>query len=335
MTTPRPRAVSRFVLVAVAVPVVVIAGAVLLQLGARDALPDPIAIHWGADGAPDGFGAPWVTVLATVLVGLGVPLLIAASAVNGLRRGDRGPTYRLMGALAAAMSAGAGVLMTSSVLIQRGLADAAAGPSLLPWLVLAGLIAIGVGVAGWLVQPDERLPATGSIATMDPPLTDGERAVWLRSVHLARAGVVVLCAAWALLVVVAVITLTVGAGATVATILALLIAVMAAVIAATAVFHVRVDETGLTVTSATGFPRFHVPVAEIERVEVVEVSPMGEYGDWGLRWAPGRGFGVVLRAGAGIRVHRTGGKVFTVTVDDAETGAALLSAERERTERER
>ena len=53
---------------------------------------------------------------------------------------------------------------------------------------------------------------------------------------------------------------------------------MAAVIAATAVFHVRVDETGLTVTSATGFPRFHVPVAEIERVEVVEVSPMGEYG---------------------------------------------------------
>ena len=113
---------------------------------------------------------------------------------------------------------------------------------------------------------------------MDPPLTDGERAVWLRSVHLARAGVVVLCAAWALLVVVAVITLTVRAGATVATILALLIAVMAAVIAATAVFHVRVDETGLTVTSATGFPRFHVPVAEIERVEVVEVSPMGEYG---------------------------------------------------------
>ena len=217
MTTPRPRAVSRFVLVAVAVPVVVIAGAVLLQLGARDALPDPIAIHWGADGAPDGFGAPWVTGLATVLVGLGVPLLIAASAVNGLRRGDRGPTYRLMGALAAAMSAGAGVLMTSSVLIQRGLADAAAGPSLLPWLVLAGLIAIGVGVAGWLVQPDERLPATGSIATMDPPLTDGERAVWLRSVHLARAGVVVLCAAWALLVVVAVITLTVRAGATVAT----------------------------------------------------------------------------------------------------------------------
>ena len=32
----------------------------------------------------------------------------------------------------------------------------------------------------------------------------------------------------------------------------------------------------------------------------------------------------MLRTGPGIRVTRTNGKIFTVTVDDAETGAALL-----------
>jgi hypothetical protein len=37
-----------------------------------------------------------------------------------------------------------------------------------------------------------------------------------------------------------------------------------------------------------------------------------------------------MRKGPAIRVRRTNGTVFTVTVDDAETGAALLTAETER-----
>lgn len=34
----------------------------------------------------------------------------------------------------------------------------------------------------------------------------------------------------------------------------------------------------------------------------------------------------MLRSGPGIRITRTNGKTFSVTVDDAETGAALLTA---------
>lgn len=34
--------------------------------------------------------------------------------------------------------------------------------------------------------------------------------------------------------------------------------------------------------------------------------------------------GVVLRSGEAIEVQRTGGRRFVVTVDDAQTGAALL-----------
>lgn len=327
MTTTRPRAVSRFVFVAVVLPLVTSAGAVALQLAAGDALPDPIAIHWRLDGAPDGFGPAWTTTVATAALGLGLPLLIAASALNGLRRGDRGPVYRLMGALAAAMSVFTAVLMTASVRMQSGVADAATGPSILPWVAAAVVAALVAGVAAWALQPDERVAVVGTTPTMSPPLSVGERAVWLRSVHLARGGLIVLGAALALLVAVSVVTVAASGSAIATTVLIALVVLMAAVIAATAVFHVRVDEAGLTVTSATGFPRVHIPVADIERVEVVDVSPMGEFGGWGLRWAPGGGFGIVLRSGPGIRVARSDRRVFTVTVDDAQTGAALLAAE--------
>ncbi len=195
---------------------------------------------------------------------------------------------------------------------------------------VAAVVAVPVGVLAWFLQPHEHIVSTPTTAAISPPLSSGERAVWLRSVRLARGGLIVLGAALALLVVVTILTVAVSGSAVAATILIVLIVLMAAVIAATAVFHVRVDATGLTVNSATGFPRIHLPLAEIDRVEVVEVNPMGEFGGWGLRWAPGGGFGVVLRTGPGIRVTRRDRRVFTVTVDDAGTGAALLAAEAER-----
>lgn len=331
MNTPRPHAVFRFVLVAVVTPAVVTGAAMLLQVGAAPALPDPIAIHWGATGMPDAFGPAWVTFLVTVVVGLGMPLLIAVPTLNGLRRGNRGPASRLMGALAAALSVFLVALTTASVLIQRGLAEAAGAPSILPWLLVAGVLAVVAGVAAWIVQPDERTERVAATAAIDPPLAAGEGTVWLRSVRLTRAGLIVLGAALLLLVVVAAITVTVSGSGVAATILVVLVVLMAATIAATSAFRVRVDARGLAVTSLVGFPRVRIPAAQIEHVEVVDVSPMGEFGGWGLRWAPGGGFGVVMRTGPGIRVRRTNGSVFTVTVDDAETGAALLAAEAERT----
>jgi hypothetical protein len=47
----------------------------------------------------------------------------------------------------------------------------------------------------------------------------------------------------------------------------------------------------------------------------------------------GGGVGYVVRTGEGIEVERTSGRRFVVTVDDAATGAALLTtlADRART----
>lgn len=135
-----------------------------------------------------------------------------------------------------------------------------------------------------------------------------------------------LVATFVLLVVVTLVTMFADAPAGSVVVLIVVTIVCAAAVVSTLAFHVRVDATGLTVNSIVGLPRVHVPLRDIASVEAVDVNPMGEFGGWGLRWAPGGGFGVVLRSGPGIRVHRTNGKVVTVTVEDAATGAALLGA---------
>lgn len=326
-----PLAVRRFRLVAIVLPAVLIALAVLVQLLVLPALPDPVAIHWGASGEPDGFWPAWIGIAVTAVVGFGIPVLIAASVLGALRHGDRGASYRLLGATALGIAALMGVLGTATFAMQAGVTDAADGPAVWWPLVGAFAAALVAGVGGWLLQPDEPyrptvLPAGGS---MD--LRDTERAVWLQSVRLARGGAVVLGIALAVLIASAIVTLIASPDPVVAWILGVVTIVLVALIATTAAFHVRVDEDGLRVISAVGAPRVHIPLDEIEAVEAVEVNPMGEFGGWGLRWAPGGGSGVVLRTGPGIRVTRTTGKAFTVTVDDAATGAALLEALRTRT----
>jgi hypothetical protein len=89
---------------------------------------------------------------------------------------------------------------------------------------------------------------------------------------------------------------------------------------------VRVDRTGLTIRSTTGWPRIHVPLDEVVRADVIEVRPLRDFGGWGLRVGRHGRVGVVLRSGQALLVQRTGGRSVAVTVDDAATAAGLLNA---------
>jgi hypothetical protein len=91
-------------------------------------------------------------------------------------------------------------------------------------------------------------------------------------------------------------------------------------------WRVRVDAAGLTVRSLPfGWPRRRIRLDQIDAVKTVQVTPIAEFGGWGWRWGAA-GSGVVVREGQGILVVLRDGRRFTVTVDDAETGAALLAA---------
>lgn len=323
MDREQRRIVRAFVCVGLVVPVVVTVAAVAIAWSWRDELPDPIATHWGPGGAVDGFGSLTMLLVLTPLVTLGLPVLLVATALPSLRRGQRGPAIRLLAAAAVGLSVMMAVLLVGSLAIQRGLTDAAAAPGIGPvilWSYCAGVLA---GVAGWFSQPAQqtrRDPTTPGAAVA---VGAGEKVVWVRTQSMRT---------WftALMVVLAV---ALGAGAV--SILPesqwvgwLLLACAVFIGGAAAVMTsvtVTVADDGLTVRGTFGWPRAHVPLEDVASAEVATISGMADFGGWGWRLRPGA-HGIVLRDGEGIWVKRRSTRDFAVTVDDAATGAGLLTA---------
>lgn len=326
---PEPSAEAvrrRFTLVALVLPIILVAAGVAVQLVALPSIPDVIAVHWDAAGVADGFAPSWVAPVMTVVVGLGIPIGIAVSTLGALGRGHIAPSLRMLGAVALATATMLSLLTTATVLLQRGATDPAGvgfgALEALPLLVAAAL----AGVAGWFLLPSVPASAGTAVPAATLPVAGGERVVWLRRVTISRPGLIVLVAA---LGVSAAITVIVGVTTGEPSALWLsggLTVLLGILVGGNAVFRVRVDADGLTARSVLGFPWVRVPASDVRTAEVVQVEPMAEFGGWGLRWGPERRYGLVLRTGEGILVHRRDGRTFTVTVDDAATGASLLNA---------
>lgn len=254
---------------------------------------------------------------------LAAAAIIVLTTLPGLRRGDRGPTYRFMGGLSAGLTGFVTILLTGIVLIHRDLSDATDARGVLTPLLAAFLGAAAIGAAAWFIQP-RQAPIRATQAAVEPlGLGASERAVWMRETSMKASFVVLILVLLALALLGAVTSWLLAAPAELTVgLIALALVLLAAAAMATA-FRVRVSERGLAVTSVFGFPRFRVPCSQIRTVETVDVNPVGDFGGWGLRWRPER-FGVVTRAGEAIQVRRHTGRSFVVTVEDASTGAALL-----------
>jgi hypothetical protein len=326
MTTENRSAGRRFIVVALVVPAIVVLSGAAVLLASWSSLPDPIALHWDLTGQPDGFGPPWVALVLLLVAGLGLPSLLAALIYPGIRTGDRGRATPFLAAFALALSVFLTVLVTVTTLRQAGLPTAAEADG--AWLVAASALVLGAlsGIVGWYVQPRRRFEPSRAAAAPAAPLAPSERAAWLQRVTLARTGVIVLGGAVLLLIAITAVTAVATTDVVALWIVAAATVLVGLAAFTTCVFHVRVDAAGLSVTSAAGWPRVHVPLDDVRETAIVDVDPMGQFGGWGLRWAPDGRFGVVLRTGPGIEVRRRSGKTFTVTVDDAATGAAMLNA---------
>jgi len=317
------RVVRRFVITVLALPVLVTATALILQFAWLGDLPDPAAIHWGPSGTPDGFGAAWTYPAVTAGLGLGLPLLVAITTLPMLRRGARDGVFRFLGALALGMSAFMATLTTWSLEIQRGLASATDAPSLLPAMLVASCVGALLGVGGWLFQPRQQAEILDWKPAQGMELAPGERVVWMRTASMGRWSVVILSMVGAAIVGTAIAAWTVGEFAAAWLLLGALVAV--ALGAAASFFHVRVDDGGLTAVAALGFPRVRVPLDDVADAGVAPVNGFAEFGGYGVRTRPGA-TGIVLRNGDALQVTRKGGRRLVVTVDDAVSAAALLTA---------
>lgn len=111
--------------------------------------------------------------------------------------------------------------------------------------------------------------------------------------------------------------------------ISLILATVSLIFVGIAMTSIRVsaDQRGLIVRwGPLGWPTTNVPLADILRVEAIDVRPL-ESGGWGYRGSLrllGRA-AIVLRAGPGLRLDLRSGRKLTVTVDDPQTAAGLLN----------
>ncbi|MEV7617929.1 hypothetical protein [Streptomyces sp. NPDC089799] len=91
--------------------------------------------------------------------------------------------------------------------------------------------------------------------------------------------------------------------------------------------HVTVDAEAVEVRCGhVGLPRRRIRLARISAAEFLPSVTPQQWGGWGLRWRPERGMCVVIRRGEALELRLDDGKLFTVTVDDAENAVRVIRA---------
>lgn len=337
MTDDVRRSRTAFFWVGVFIPAAILLVTVAVIATWLPELPDPIATHWGSSGV-DGFGPKWATIALPLGVGGGTVTLLALIGALGHRMPQSstkqpvqawGPTSRFLGGMSLGLALFISYLELVTTGLQRGLADAAQAPDIGWWMPTGFALLITGTALGWFLQPrsPERVGvAEASVASIT--FNRVERAAWFGTAKMARGAVVVLVGATLLMLVLSVVVFAQDAGG--GWILLGTTVLLLVLIATMLVFRVRANAAGLRVRSLLGWPNTGIPLDRIEKIEVVQIAPMAEFGGWGWRISPDGRRGVVLRAGEALQVTDSRGKVFVVTVDDAVEAASVLESLRQR-----
>jgi hypothetical protein len=303
----------------------VLAAGTQLAYSWRDELPDPVASHWGADGAVNGVSS--VDSVLRVMLGGGLVLVLGFAALT-LLLGQSALTRRIGAAGVAWSALFMTILTVGSLNIQRGLTDARAAGGLGGVLIVALVVSlVAAGGAAAVVPGDPRQPTTAPVDADAPRVVlAGDSPQWTGAAQSPAAAVVGLAVAALVLGVVVLTQLWA---------LLILVLFLVALIAAMSSIVVRVDASGVTARSALGWPRTRVPLDELERADAVEVRPVRDFGGWGWRVGRSGSVGIVLRRGEGLRLTRTGGRILVITVDGATTAAGTVNALADRARRPR
>jgi hypothetical protein len=320
MTRPRE---LRLIAVALVLPVVIVVIALGIVIAWLPQLPATVVVHWGVRG-PDGFGPRESLPAVLAVVGLGIPFLcggiILASRVTVVGLGHKAIAVVSLGT-AIVVS----VVVLAAVATQRGESGPAHAPSLTPWVLGGFAASVLLGVVAWFVMPRWTRPV--EVWQVAPPLTlnPEERAVWLGVARFPLPLLAVLLMPGVILGGVVANVIAREGGLSWA--LVIVPPLITAALIGSADWRVRVDAGGLRVRSVLGFPAWNIPFDDITEAGTTSVQALPEFGGWGIRWA-GRGrLGLITRSGAALEVHRRSGASLVVTVDDAATAAALLTAQ--------
>jgi hypothetical protein len=282
----------------------------------RDRLPAEVASHYGADGVDA------TQSLTAYLVSSGAVLAVITVMLAALTLAMPGDARRVLGATQLMLSAVLGMTLYGSLVGQLGLADARRAPLPGPWLAAGLGLGAPLAVLGWrLLRPTtaprpavrDRLPANGPLRT-DP--ARGSDLAWSgRTPWSAGASVVV-----ALVVALAVI-FTVAIDPWVGLIPAIVGVSLVGMLRG----RVGIDADGVRVRSFGRLTWVHIPVEQVRFADADTISPLRDFGGYGLRYGL-RGRGFVTRAGEALRAECHDGPATWVTVEGAAAAAEALNA---------
>lgn len=262
-------------------------------------LPDPLASHWGVSGEPDG-SLPKAAALALPLVLWAVGFLFS----------------RRLPSLVAGLGVLAVMLQGLTVWANLDRTDWRDARPLPVWVPVA-LVVLTV-LAGWLgirlarVRTDPAAAVPGE--TLDLP--EGERAVWV-----SRCTNPLLLALGSVFLAGGVIVLLTG-GRTGPVALVLLITGFVGVLLGS--IRVQVSERGVAVAYGPwGFPVWRRGLDAIAVARAENLRP-AQVGGWGLRGLPPN-TALMLRGGECLVLEYANGGRFSISVDDAARGAALVN----------
>jgi hypothetical protein len=272
-----------------------------------------IAVHWGIGGEPDGYAPAWVTVLVLAIVGVLTPLAFGIP-LFATRRDGVSFTQKVLAVVSLWLTVFLALLGGWMIFGQQD--AAAAPPPVGPGLLFAFGVSLPIAALAWVLAPPT--------VPVEPVGTPAEPLPIAGRTRLATPGLIAVVIAIVLSAAAGVFAAIVTDGAA-AAVLGVPVLVLALLLT-TSYWTVRADATGLTVRSATGWPRFHVAAAEIAQAGTTRATALGEFGGWGIRFGRGRRLGIIMRSGEALEVQNRDGGALVVTVDDAGTAARLLSA---------
>ncbi len=295
------RGSARWWTIVVVLPALIVFAAFVPLIAFRSRYPDPIAVHWGFTGPPNG---EMSFLLYVALLAAGMLLawfaLAAGSRVSMPSAPLAATIYFILGLVA--------VVNVQIVVANLDAPTWQEAESMSVWFLIGAIAAAMVAATvGWLgaggsdgVPVDELMaPGVAPEGSWSGSASNG----WLATLSVAP-------------VVLAVFLEPIW--------MVLMIAIAIVMVSFSSV-RVTAESDGVTIAIGPfGWPSQHIPIDEVTGAEAFEIKPMA-YGGWGYRVRSGvRAF--VIRGGPAIRVGRETGPDTLVTVDDAQIGAVSIGA---------
>lgn len=285
----------------------------------RNNLSDRVAAPIGSVGSPDGLLSVEDSLLAGgLLVAFGsIACTILALWRRPLREGVASAEAFFGGGFTG-LGAGIAVVTVLSQRSLQGLEQVSTS-----WWGLIGVILLGLSFGILTARIAALLPSTSENNSVSElpilPLEGDEQAVWSSSLHSS-----VLSSVGAGIILLGFIIAS-GTG----WVAAIWSTIIGLVILSLSTVRVRGDREGLHVRyGLLPWPQTNIALDQIDRATAVDVRPR-EWGGWGYRGSLRllKRAAVVHRAGPGLRLDLSRGRVFVITVDDPETGAAVLNGQ--------